>query len=112
MPACSECHVTVARARVCLSRRRCGEPLALLTATFTPHVCCARDALAPPAPSSPCCAVMRPQRKFAEDSAVAVQGKLALQSLPIRAYLDQTVVPVLLQGLSALTKERCVAPSH
>lgn len=55
---------------------------------------------------------MRPQRKFAEDSAVAVQGKLALQSLPIRAYLDQTVVPVLLQGLSALTKERCVAPSH
>ena len=29
-----------------------------------------------------------------------------LQSLPIRAYLDQTVVPVLLQGLAELAKER------
>lgn len=30
----------------------------------------------------------------------------ALQSLPIRSYLDQTVVPVLLQGLAELSKER------
>jgi len=29
-----------------------------------------------------------------------------LQALPIRAYLDHTVVPVLMQGLSALVKER------
>lgn len=29
-----------------------------------------------------------------------------LQSLPTRAYLDQTVVPVLQQGLSMLAKER------
>ena len=29
-----------------------------------------------------------------------------MNSLPIRAYLDQTVVPILLQGLSALVKER------
>ena len=29
-----------------------------------------------------------------------------LQSLPIRGYLDQTVVPVLLQGLAELAKER------
>jgi len=28
------------------------------------------------------------------------------QSLPIRAYLDQTVVPILLDGMSALVKER------
>jgi len=28
------------------------------------------------------------------------------QSLPIRAYLDQSVVPVLLQGLSELAKQR------
>lgn len=27
-------------------------------------------------------------------------------SLPIRSYLDQTVVPVLLQGLSELASER------
>ena len=29
-----------------------------------------------------------------------------LQALPIRAYLDQTVVPILLDGMSALVKER------
>lgn len=32
-----------------------------------------------------------------------------LQTLPTRAYLDQTVVPILLQGLSVLAKERCVS---
>ncbi|KAK1171317.1 protein dpy-30-like protein [Huso huso] len=32
--------------------------------------------------------------------------KVDLQSLPTRAYLDQTVVPILLQGLSVLSKER------
>jgi protein dpy-30 len=32
--------------------------------------------------------------------------KIDLQSLPVRAYLDQTVVPVLLQGMSVLAKER------
>ena len=32
--------------------------------------------------------------------------KLNLQALPIRAYLDQTVVPLLLDGMSALVKER------
>lgn len=33
-----------------------------------------------------------------------------IQSLPIRAYLDQTVVPVLLQGLAELAKERPANP--
>ena len=32
-----------------------------------------------------------------------------LSKLPIRTYLDKTVVPILLQGLSALVKERCVS---
>ncbi|XP_031566208.1 protein dpy-30 homolog [Actinia tenebrosa] len=32
--------------------------------------------------------------------------KVDLQSLPTRAYLDQTVVPILLQGLATLSKER------
>ncbi|CAK4081005.1 unnamed protein product [Aphanomyces euteiches] len=32
--------------------------------------------------------------------------KVDVQSLPIRAYLDQTVVPILLQGMSSLVKER------
>ena len=31
--------------------------------------------------------------------------RVELQSLPTRAYLDQTVVPILLQGLSQLAKE-------
>ena len=48
-----------------------------------------------------------PQGKSAEKAAMAVQNKMNLQTAPIRTYLDSTVVPVLLQGLSALVKERC-----
>ena len=33
-------------------------------------------------------------------------SETSLSSLPIRAYLDQTVVPILLQGMSALVKQR------
>ncbi|XP_040206853.1 protein dpy-30 homolog isoform X3 [Lithobates pipiens] len=36
----------------------------------------------------------------------ASKQKVDLQALPTRAYLDQTVVPILLQGLSVLAKER------
>lgn len=46
------------------------------------------------------------QGKAAEKAAMAVANKINLQALPIRAFLDQTVVPVLLQGMSALVKER------
>ena len=48
-----------------------------------------------------------PQGKAGEKAAMAVQNKMNLQTAPIRTYLDSTVVPVLLQGLSALVKERC-----
>lgn len=34
----------------------------------------------------------------------------ALQSIPTRQYLDQTVVPILLQALGALAKERPADP--
>ncbi|CAI5734579.1 unnamed protein product [Peronospora destructor] len=44
--------------------------------------------------------------KSAEPVAKSVQDKVEVQALPIRAYLDQTVVPILLQGMSALVKER------
>lgn len=44
--------------------------------------------------------------KEAEGDLEAAQDKLNLQALPIRAYLDQTVVPILLDGMSALVKER------
>ncbi|GAX27006.1 protein dpy-30 [Fistulifera solaris] len=33
-----------------------------------------------------------------------------MQRLPIRAYLDQTVVPLLLDGMSELVKERPANP--
>lgn len=42
----------------------------------------------------------------AEEALENAQDKLNLQALPIRAYLDQTVVPLLLDGMSALVKER------
>lgn len=34
------------------------------------------------------------------------KSRIDLNSLPTRQYLDQTVVPIVLQGLSALAKER------
>ena len=33
-------------------------------------------------------------------------AKNSIQTLPIRAYLDQTVVPLVLQALSALAQEK------
>lgn len=50
--------------------------------------------------------VLYAQIQDAENDLEAVQEKLNLQALPIRAYLDQTVVPILLDGMSALVKER------
>ncbi len=47
-----------------------------------------------------------PQIHDAEKDLDAAQEKLNLQALPIRSYLDQTVVPLLLDGMSALVKER------
>ena len=53
---------------------------------------------------------MRLQGQTAEKAASAVQSQINLQALPIRQYLDQTVVPLLLQALSALVKERYEHP--
>ncbi|KAI8784448.1 protein dpy-30 [Biomphalaria glabrata] len=36
----------------------------------------------------------------------AKRPKVDVQSLPTRAYLDQTVVPILLSGMSVLARER------
>jgi len=40
----------------------------------------------------------------------AKKSRVDLQSMPTRQYLDQTVVPILLQGLAALSKERPPEP--
>ena len=44
-----------------------------------------------------------------ETGPASKRPKVDLQSLPTRAYLDQTVVPILLQGMSVLSKERSVS---
>lgn len=38
------------------------------------------------------------------------KSRVDLSTLPTRQYLDQTVVPILLQGLSYLAKERPTDP--
>lgn len=45
-------------------------------------------------------------REQTEEAASQLQDKINLQALPIRAYLDQTVVPILLDGMSQLVIER------
>ena len=76
----------------------------------TPH------ARARPSPSDPPCGCAVAERGFccalgqaalAEKAATEAQEKIDAQALPIRTYLDQTVVPILLQGLSDLVKQRC-----
>jgi len=48
--------------------------------------------------------------RTAEKVALAGQPKVNLQALPLRQYLDQTVVPLLLEGLQALSTERPANP--
>ena len=76
----------------------------------TPHT------RARPSPSAPPCGGAVAERGFccalgqaalAEKAATEAQEKIDAQALPIRTYLDQTVVPILLQGLSDLVKQRC-----
>lgn len=38
------------------------------------------------------------------------KARIDLGSLPTRQYLDQTVVPILIQGLTTLSKERPADP--
>jgi protein dpy-30 len=43
---------------------------------------------------------------IAEKAALETQNKLDVTALPIRQYLETAVVPILLQGMQALVKER------
>eukprot|EP00548_Thalassiothrix_antarctica_P002767 CAMPEP_0194133722 /NCGR_PEP_ID=MMETSP0152-20130528/3772_1 /TAXON_ID=1049557 /ORGANISM="Thalassiothrix antarctica, Strain L6-D1" /LENGTH=164 /DNA_ID=CAMNT_0038829071 /DNA_START=46 /DNA_END=540 /DNA_ORIENTATION=+ len=52
----------------------------------------------PPPPPTPSSVQANPQQQQ--------QQQMSMKSLPIRAYLDQTVVPILLEGMSELVKER------
>lgn len=46
------------------------------------------------------------QATAAEASAASAAAQINLQALPLREYLEASVVPLLLQGLRALVKER------
>jgi len=48
------------------------------------------------------------EAKGQEDQGIVGKGDQDLKTLPVRSYLDQTVVPILLKGMSALVKERYV----
>lgn len=50
----------------------------------------------------------QPEGKESAGGDTAALQQAAAQSIPTRQYLDQTVVPILLQALSALAKERLV----
>jgi len=41
-----------------------------------------------------------------EQPRVPLHDRAALEAMPARAYLDETVVPVLMQAMSALVQER------
>ena len=65
-------------------------------------------AAAPDAPTES--APVVPSSNAAAAAAVAADKQKNFQALPIRAYLDQTVVPILLDGMSELVKERPANP--
>lgn len=46
--------------------------------------------------------------KQAEQAAMNINTKVNVQALPIRAYLEETVVPLLIEGMNALVRERYV----
>lgn len=50
--------------------------------------------------------VEQQQQESAEVQQASKKTKVDLASLPTRAYLDQTIVPILLQGMSVIAKER------
>ncbi len=43
-----------------------------------------------------------------EQSSAASRSKVELQSLSTRNYLDHTVVPILLDAMAVVARERCV----
>lgn len=45
-----------------------------------------------------------------KDDAINSKQKTDISTLPTRAYLDQTVVPILLQGMSQLARDRPAKP--
>ena len=80
--------------------------------TSTPAATAAIAAIVPEAESSTAPgpsnnqSIEKPAPPATNDQPAAPKPKLDFASLPTRQYLDQTVVPILLQGLSWLAKTR------
>ncbi|GMR44495.1 hypothetical protein PMAYCL1PPCAC_14690 [Pristionchus mayeri] len=64
---------------------------------------------APAAAAAPA-APTEPQDTQTQDAAASGGAFAALAGMPTRQYLDTTVVPILLQGLGAIAKERPADP--
>ena len=50
--------------------------------------------------------VVPPSMKAAEKTALNLHKTINLQSAPVRQYLESTVVPLLMQGMQSLSRER------
>ncbi|XP_066599644.1 protein dpy-30 homolog [Prorops nasuta] len=55
-------------------------------------------------------ALVKMEKEHDASGVPAKKSRVEVQSLPTRQYLDQTVVPILLQALSSLAKERPADP--
>ena len=100
---------------------------ALLRAAALRPIClvltgCSLCASLPPPPlcrsPPPCasslrlCVLGRQSMRMESSSSGSGGGAEHLKGIPVRAYLDQTVVPLLMQGMSELVKVRCAHPTH
>jgi len=61
---------------------------------------------AEPAPTTEPVLTEKALNVIKDEKEPAARSKTDIQSLPTRQYLDQSVVPILLQALTALSKER------
>lgn len=61
---------------------------------------------AEPAPTTEPVLTEKALNVIKDEKEPAARQKTDIQSLPTRQYLDQSVVPILLQALTALSKER------
>lgn len=85
-----------------------SEPAAAEQPEATPSGSGENSAAAAPQPAPTSSAAVQPAAAPSNSAAAAVAAdkQKNFQALPIRAYLDQTVVPILLDGMSELVKER------
>ncbi|EPZ32565.1 Dpy-30-domain-containing protein [Rozella allomycis CSF55] len=54
--------------------------------------------------------ISQPENTELDRDAILKLNRQNLQALPIRSYLDQTVVPILAEGMKILVKERPLNP--